>query len=132
MPEKRKTVKKEKTRFDSKLDKVISILQEKKAQQIVIYDLRSLTSLFDYSVIATGLSSTQIDVIRRTIERDMKSDRVLPLGIEGSSESGWVLMDYIDFIIHVFSPDKRKYYRLDNLLQDQPFFEIVSESDIAN
>ena len=80
------------------LNDAISILQEKKAQNIVIYDLRGLTQLFDHAVIATGLSSTQIDVIKRSLEREMKKKGIKPLGVEGSAESGWVLVDYIDLL----------------------------------
>ena len=131
MEEKREVELENLENLNSELNKVISIIQEKRAQKIILYDLKALTALFDYSLIATGLSSTQIDVIRRSIEKEMKTTGILPLGIEGTSDSGWILMDYNDFIIHLFTPVKRKYYRLDNLLQDQPLLEIESDTDIS-
>ncbi len=112
---------------ESSLDEALSILLDKKARDIVVYDVRMLTQLFDYAVLATGFSSTQIDVIRRTLERGLRNKGVRPLGVEGSAESGWVLVDYIDFIIHIFDPSKRDYYRLDQLWGDQPSFTVEDE-----
>lgn len=106
------------------LKKALTILNDKHAKKIFIYDLRPLSQLFDFAIIASGLSTTQLDVIRKSIERGLRSDGLRAYGIEGTSESGWILLDYIDFVIHVFTPEKRDYYRLDQLWGDLPYEEI--------
>jgi len=111
------------------LKKALLILNQKHARRIFIYDLRPLSQLFDYAVIASGLSTTQLDIIRKSIERGLTTDGLRPYGVEGTSESGWILLDYIDFVIHVFTPEKRNYYRLDQLWGDVPFEEIIDEDE---
>jgi len=108
----------------SLLDIAISILTQKQAREILVFDIRPLSQLFDYAVVSSGLSSTQIDVIRRALERGLRSEGLRPLGVEGKAESGWILLDYNDFVIHVFTPEKREYYRLDLLWGDCPVEEI--------
>jgi ribosome-associated protein len=118
-PEHQKTISKTST-----LKKALSILNQKHAKEVFIYDLRPLSQLFDYAVIASGLSTTQLDVIRKSLERGLTIDGTRPYGVEGTAESGWILLDYIDFIIHVFTPEKRDYYRLDQLWGDVPSEEV--------
>lgn len=110
------------------LNKVIDIMLEKKAQDIIVFDLRKFTQLFDHAIITTGLSSTQLDVIARSIERGLRKDGLRPLGTEGSPQSGWILLDYVDFIVHVFATEQRQYYRLEKLWGDMPSTEIESDS----
>ncbi|MFH1514887.1 MAG: ribosome silencing factor [bacterium] len=106
------------------INKAVSLMLEKKAQDIVIFDMRDFTQLLDYVIIATGLSTTQIDVICRTLEKGLKDSGFRPLGIEGSPDSGWMLLDYVDYVVHVFGEDKRKYYRLEQLWGDMPSLKI--------
>ena len=110
------------------LNYVINIMLEKKAQDIVVFDLREFTQLFDYAIISSGLSSTQLDVIARAIERGLRSKGTRPLGTEGSPQSGWILLDYVDFIVHIFGAEQRQYYRLEKLWGDMPFTEIENDS----
>ena len=113
---------------NSELNQVINIMLEKKAQDILIFDLRSFTQLFDYAIITTGLSTTQLDVIARSIERGLRQSGIRPLGTEGTPECGWILLDYVDFVVHIFGVDQRKFYRLDKLWGDMPSTEIESTS----
>ncbi len=112
------------------LNNVINIMLEKKAQNIVVFDLREFTQLFDYAIISSGLSSTQLDVIARAIERGLRKAGTRPLGTEGSPQSGWILLDYVDFIVHVFGTEQRQYYRLDKLWGDMPYTEIENDSPL--
>ena len=89
---------------------------ENRGRDILILDLRELTSEFDYFVIATGTSRRQLhaisDEIDRVLEKEMHDQR---LGTEGYMASRWILQDYGDVIVHLFEPDAREYYALDQL-----------------
>ena len=93
---------------------------EKKGEDIVVLDLRDLASFTDYFVILQGNSSRQNRAIYESIEQKLKQESILPLSIEGKKNAEWILMDYGNFIIHVFSKEAREYYMLDKLWGDSP------------
>lgn len=99
------------------------IADEKKGQDIVIYDLRSLSDVADYFVVVTALSKLQLRAIAAEIERSLKEQGVPRLGLEGSAASQWVLLDYCDVVVHLFSPALREYYELEALWGDAPKIE---------
>jgi len=78
-------------------------------------DVRELCSFADYFVICSGTSSRQIDAIWREIDEILKKEGVARGRSEGDSDSGWILLDLGDVIIHIFSPTQRDYYKLDEL-----------------
>jgi len=90
--------------------------EDNRGRDIVILDLGELTSLFDYFVLATGTSRRQLHAMSEEIDRALQDglgDR--RLGIEGYQESRWILLDYGDVVIHLFDPETRDYYRLEDL-----------------
>jgi ribosome-associated protein len=93
---------------------------EKKASDIVIYDLHGITDIADYFVIATAQSKAQIRAIVETISHDLKLRGVNKLGREGADSAQWILLDYGDCVVHVFSPALRDYYALESLWGDAP------------
>ncbi len=93
----------------------------KKAADIIIQDLRDLMSETDFFVIATAQNNRQIDAVVDEIEeQEAKQAGTKPIGIEGAKEGVWTLLDYGDFVVHVFRPDGRDYYRLEELWSDAP------------
>jgi ribosome-associated protein len=94
--------------------------QAKKGEDILVLDLRELTSFTDFFVIVTGNSSRQNAAIVESIEQDLKKKKTRPLGIEGKEVAEWILMDYGDFVVHVFSKRAREYYSLEKLWGDAP------------
>ena len=94
--------------------------QAKKGEDILVLDLRELTSFTDFFVIVTGNSSRQNAAIVESIEQDLKKQKTRPLGIEGKELAEWILMDYGDFVVHVFSRRAREYYSLEKLWGDAP------------
>jgi ribosome-associated protein len=89
---------------------------ENRGRNIAILDMRELTALFDYFVLATGSSRRQLHAISEEIDRVLEQelgDR--RLGIEGYQESRWILLDYGDVVIHLFEPEMRHYYALEEL-----------------
>jgi ribosome-associated protein len=94
--------------------------QAKKGEDVLVLDLRELTSFTDFFVILTGNSSRQNAAIVESIEQDLKKKKTRPLGIEGKEVGEWILMDYGDFVVHVFSKRAREYYSLEKLWADAP------------
>lgn len=95
---------------------IVDIVEERKADDIVLLDLRPNTILADYFVICTGNSDRQIRALMDYVREGIKEKtRKIPKGIEGTPESGWVLMDYGDVIVHLFAEDQRDYYDIESL-----------------
>ena len=89
---------------------------ENRGRDIVILDLRELTSMFDFFVLVSGASRRQLHAVSEEIDRVMEEelgDR--RMGIEGYEESRWILLDYGDVVIHMFEPETRAYYALEEL-----------------
>jgi ribosome-associated protein len=78
-------------------------------------DTRKICSFADYFVICSAGSSRQIEAIRQEISKTLKKDGVMPYHTEGIADSGWVLLDLGGVIAHIFSPEQREYYKLDDL-----------------
>jgi len=106
---------------------------DKKAQDIVELDLRGVVGYTDYFVICTGASDRQVKAIHDGIHLAMKDEHgVLPRRVEGLSESRWVLMDYLDVVVHVFTPETRSFYRLEQLWGEAPSREAGSASQVGS
>jgi ribosome-associated protein len=94
---------------------------DRKALEIVQLDLRGIIGYTDYFVICTGRTDRQAKAIHDAIHLGMKSDHgLLPRRVEGVSQAHWILMDYLDVIVHVFTPETREYYRLEQLWGEAP------------
>jgi ribosome-associated protein len=92
-----------------------------KAHDIVELDLRGVLGYTDYFVIASGGTDRQAKAIHDRIHENMKKQHgLLPRRVEGLSESRWILMDYLDVIVHIFTPEARDYYRLEQLWGEAP------------
>jgi ribosome-associated protein len=97
-----------------------------KAIDIVQLDLRGIISYTDYFVICTGRSDRQAKAIHDRIHLGMKNDHgILPRRVEGVTQANWILMDYLDVVVHVFTPDTREYYRLEQLWGEAPALAVA-------
>jgi ribosome-associated protein len=106
---------------------VIDLAADRKAVDIVQLDLRGMISYTDYFVICTGRSDRQCKAIHDGIHMGMKDDHgLLPRRVEGLTQSRWVLMDYLDVIVHVFTPELREYYRLEQLWGEAPALAVAT------
>lgn len=98
---------------------------DKKAIDVVALDLRGIAGYTDYFVICSGGSDRQAKAIHDGIHEGLKKDHgLLPRRVEGLSESRWVLMDYLDVVVHIFTPDTRDFYRLETLWGEVPRVEL--------
>ena len=99
---------------------MIDLISDKKGEDILMLDTRPLSFISDYFVIATADNERQMKAIADDIQRHMKKHRVLPLGVEGTPESGWILLDYNGVIVHLFNRATRDYYRLEKVWERAP------------
>ena len=105
---------------------------DRKALDIVQLDLREIIGYTDYFVICTGRSERQAKAIHDGINLGLKRDHgVLPRRVEGLTEARWVLMDYLDVVVHIFTPDVRDHYRLEALWGDVPRVELAVGAQAA-
>ncbi len=94
------------------------LMLDKKAGEVVIMDLRGLTSVTDFFVMGTGESDVQVKAIVDHLNETLRLEHMKPIHIEGYDQLSWVLIDYVDVVAHVFLPDARDYYRLERLWAD--------------
>jgi ribosome-associated protein len=94
---------------------VITALEDKKAKDILVLDVRKLTSLFDYVVIASGDSNRQTKALARNVQDKLKEIGAHVYGVEGEQTGEWVLVDLGDIVVHVMQPTVRQYYNLEEL-----------------
>ncbi len=100
---------------------VADYASDRKALDIVQLDLRGIIGYTDYFVICTGRTDRQTKAIHDAIHEGMKSEHgKLPQRVEGLPEARWILMDYLDVVAHVFTPETREYYRLEQLWGEAP------------
>jgi len=92
----------------------VQVALDKQASSIVLFDVRKICSYTDYIVLCNGESTPQLEAIQREIAKVSKEEGIRPR-IEGTSESGWILLDLAEVIVHVFFPAEREYYQLDAL-----------------
>ena len=92
----------------------------KKAYDLLVLDLKGLTSITDYFVICSASNTTQVGAIADGIEHALAGEDVRPSHIEGGAEATWLLMDYGDVVVHIFDEPARTYYSLDRLWGDAP------------
>ena len=104
--------------------RVAEIADDKQAVEIVALDMRGLVSYTDFLVICTARNERQAKGIHDEMYANLKADGLLPDHVEGEREASWVLMDYLDCILHVFVPDERDYYRLETLWGEAPRLEL--------
>ena len=94
------------------------VAADHKARDIVVLDMRGITPLYDFFVIATGNSRRQIHTLAEEIDASMRAEGDRRLAIEGYESSKWVVQDYGDIVVHVFEPETREYYNLEDLWAD--------------
>jgi ribosome-associated protein len=108
-------------------DTIAELAADRKAQDIVQLDLRGMIGYTDYFVICTGRSDRQAKAIHDAIHYGLKSEHgLLPRRVEGLTEANWILIDYLDVVVHVFTPEMREYYRLEQLWGEAPALSVAS------
>lgn len=105
---------------------------DKKATDVMVVEVRDLLVVTDYFVIATAANDRQVRAIIDEVEDRVRIEgHIKPIGREGLDEGRWALLDYGDFVVHIFQPEAREFYRLETLWGDAPVLEFDSEDDTA-
>jgi len=104
-----------------------TIASSKQADAVSVLDVRELITITDYFVICSGSSERQVDTIADEVVKELKAAGVRPVRREGESGARWQLVDFVDFVVHVFHEEAREFYRLDNLWADAPVVDWEQE-----
>ena len=106
------------------VQKAIKILDEKLAENIVIIDISKVSVIGDYFIIATGKNVNHVRALSDYVSEGLAKDQIFDKQTEGYESAGWILMDYSDFIIHLFDKESREYYDLERIWRDADFIEL--------
>jgi len=115
------------SRLPSDIKLVVNAALDKKAADVVLLDLRKTPAFTDFFIICTGGNVRQVQAIADGVEETMRQHGAKPTLTEGYDRGEWILLDYFDVIVHVFSPAKREYYGLERLWADAKRTEVTQE-----
>ena len=104
--------------------KVVNALEDKKAEDITVIDIHGISSIADYFVIANGSNANQLAAMQDAVDETMYTNGVHSKQVEGNSNSTWILMDYQDIIVHLFSKEDRLFYDLERIWKDGTVIDI--------
>ena len=116
-----------KKRLTGEVAKVVRAALDKKAIDVVVLDLRHTPAFTDFFVLCSGQNQRQVKAIVDAVEESLRAAKVRPAHIEGYDRAEWVLMDYFNFIVHVFSPQTREFYSLERLWGDAERIDVTDE-----
>ncbi len=106
--------------------RAVDLARDRKGQDVTVLDLRGLSSATDFFLVVTGTSDIHVRSIAEHIMEELKREDVRPDHVEGVRGGRWVLIDYIDFVVHVFHPAARDFYQLETLWGDAPMLAVES------
>lgn len=106
------------------LARATALAGDRKATDMLVLDLRGISNATDYFFIASGTSDTHVKSIADHIIDELKKQGVRPAHVEGLRTARWILLDYVDFVVHVFHPSAREFYQLERLWGDAPAHSI--------
>ena len=111
------------------IKRILELLSDEKAEEIAFIDAKKRSSLADYLLVCQGRSQLHCRSIAQNVEYKLKQEGDISLGLEGEREGNWVLLDYGNIILHVFHPEIRKYYKLEELYSKRPGEEYADNSE---
>ncbi len=105
--------------------RLAALADSKKAEEIVVMDMRGLVAYTDFLAICTARNERQARAILDEVRLQVKHETgLLPGGVDGTGEAGWIILDYLDCVLHVFTPEARERYQLEDLWREAPRLEL--------
>ena len=118
-----------KKRLTGDVSRAVRAALDKKATNVVVLDLRHTQAFTDFFVLCSGQNPRQVKAIADHVEEELRAAKVRPAHVEGYDRSEWVLMDFFNFIVHVFAPHTREFYALERLWGDAERIEITDQPE---
>lgn len=109
--------------------KAASVLDSKKALDVTVIDIAEKSSFADYFVIASGASERQVGTLSEEVEDRLEKEGVPVKSVEGKQNSGWILIDFGDVIVNLFSTEQREHYNIEKIWSDCPFIDFEREEE---
>ncbi|MBC8213540.1 MAG: ribosome silencing factor [Candidatus Marinimicrobia bacterium] len=109
--------------------KISELIASKKGNNIKIFDVRKLTTLTDFFIVCSSESNPQTMAIVNTVVNEMKKDDIRPWHVEGMEHQQWILIDYVNIVVHIFKDDVRDYYEIERLWADAEITTVEDEQD---
>jgi ribosome-associated protein len=109
--------------------RIAEAADDRRALELAVLDMRGLMTICDYFVICNGRSRLHVDAIAEEIEEQLSEEGIEPRHVEGIPDSSWVILDYLDVVVHVFEPDARGFYNLEGLWHDAGRVEVPSREE---
>jgi len=106
------------------IGKIVKILDQKKAKDILVLNVKNLTTITDYFIIATGGSKSQLQALSDHVEEELVKDGIRPQNREGYNTAEWILLGYEDAIVHIFKDETRSFYNLEHIWKDAESIDI--------
>ncbi len=110
-------------------DKIAQLALEKKGKDIQVLDLRGLTDVTDFFIIITGESDIHVKTLANYIEKELREEKIRAWHKEGYTQLQWVLLDYIEVVVHIFRPEVREYYSLERLWADAKLTRVEDDAE---
>ena len=101
--------------IEKQVESIVKALEDRKGVDVKVYDVRGKSTLADFFVVATGSAAPHLKALIAESQAVMKEAGVMSYRTSGDPESGWIVVDYVDVVVHVFSPEARAYYALEKL-----------------
>lgn len=114
-------------RLNTTAEKIVKLLDKKKARDITVLNISGLTTISDYFIIATGSSGKQVQALSDYVEEELLKDGVRSNSMEGYNSADWILICYDDVIVHIFKEETREFYKIEHIWKDA---ENIDVSDI--
>lgn len=105
-----------------------AVALDNKANDVVVLSLKGVSDMTDFFVIASGTSDTHVRALGGHIHEELKKDGAAPHHVEGLTQGRWVLLDYVDFVVHLFHPSLRDFYQLERLWSDAQVVPVTAQS----
>ena len=112
---------------DKKINKIVDCIKDKKGTDIVILDIKGLSSLTDYFIVCTSDSDPKTRALVNHIKKELSREKIKPVQIEGLEYLDWVLIDYFDTVVHLFKQEAREFYDIERLWADAKITRIEND-----